>query len=230
MGGLILAGVMTDRALHQVPAENSFPYHARVRAASASMPEDIGDWRSQPVEVPTSAQKMLRSNVLISRQYTNQKTGAQASFLLVQCSDARDLSGHYPKNCYPNAGFTLAETQMPETLWNMFPADARPAPGDEVESLFKGGILYRFTQDTLEGTRTMWVFNLMVLPNGRTSPDMAGVNSIARDRRMRYFGAAEIQVITNVGMAHADRFRVINMLLGGARPLIDAIKRSGVVK
>ena len=58
---------------------------------------------------------------------------------------------------------------------------------------------------------------------------MNGVYSIARNRRMRYFGAAEIQVITNVGMPEADRSQVINMLLGGARPLIDAI-RSGVVQ
>jgi len=218
---MILAGVMTDRALFQVPAADSYPYHARVRDAAANMPVDIGDWHSKPVEVPTSAQKMLRSNVLISREYTNQKTGQQASFLLVQCSDARDLSGHYPANCYPNAGYTQAQCVADER--------AIPKSAADDTDLIAHGTDYKFTQDTLSGTRAMWVYNLMVLPDGRTAPGMDGVYSIARNRRMRYFGAAEIQVITNVGMAEADRSQIINLLLGAAGPLVDAI-RSGVVQ
>ena len=218
---MILAGVLVDRALFQVPAADSFPYHARVRDAAASMPEVIGDWRSKPVEVPTSAQKLLRSNVLISRQYTNPKTGQQASFLLVQCGDARDLSGHYPPICYPNAGYTLVEYAVDDRTVSGSSA------GDAV--LVARGTDYKFTQDTLEGTRAMWVYNVMVLPNGQTSPNMGGVDGIARNRRMRCFGAAEIQVITNVGMSEADRSQVINMLLDGAKPLVDAI-RSGVVE
>jgi len=213
VGGVILAGVGADRAMFQVPAADSYPYHARVRAAAAGMPEVIGDWTSKPVEVPTAAQKLLRSNVLISREYTNQKTRQVANFLLVQCGDARDLDGHYPPICYPNAGFTLAAVQPPK-------ADT---------DLAAPGTVYKFTQDTLNGTKAIWVFNLMVLPDGQTSPNMAGVDGIARNRRLRYFGAAEIQVITDIGMPEAERTQVINMLLAGAGPLVETI-RSGVVQ
>ena len=220
-GGMILAGVIVCRALFQVPVEDSYPYHARVREAAATLPEVIGDWRSTPVEVPTAAQKLLRSNVLISRQYANQKTGAQASFLLVQCSDAETLLGHYPPVCYPAAGYTLTESVL----------DDRTIAGSSAENapLVARGTDYRFIQQTLEGTREMWVYNLMVLPNGKTAPDMDGVGGIARNRRTRYFGAAEIQVITNAEMPKSDRNQVINMLLEGYQPLLDAI-RSGVVK
>jgi len=229
VGGLILAGVMADRAHYQVPAADSYPYHASVRAAAASMPADIGDWGSKAVEVPTGAQKLLRANVLISRQYTNKVNGVQASFLLVQCGDARDLSGHYPPVCYPNAGYTLADVIRPETAIAEFQAGSTNELTGEAPALYKAGTLYKFTQDTLEGTRAMWVFNLMVLPNGQTAPDMGAVDGIARDRKMRYFGAAEIQVITSVDLPERDRYQVTAVLLTGARPLIDAIRR-GVVQ
>ena len=221
VGVVILTGIVIDRALYQVPAADSYPYHAKVREAATLVPETIGDWKSKPVEVPTSAQKMLRSNVLISREYFNPKSGQQASFLFVQCSDARDLLGHYPAVCYPNAGYTLVAALPDERV---IPR-VRPSDSD-VAAL---GTNYKFTQETLnlKGSRAMWVYNVMILPNGLTASNMGGVDSIARNRRMRYFGAAEIQVITDVGMAEADRSHIINMLLESSKPLIDAI-RSGV--
>jgi len=103
--------------------------------------------------VPTAAQRLLRSNVLISREYTNEKTEERANFLLVQCSDARDLDGHFPPNCYRNAGYTLAP-------------DPKPDP-----DIVAPGTVYKFTQDTINGTRAMWVFNMYVAA-GR--PDGAG--------------------------------------------------------
>jgi len=212
-GGVILAGVTVDRAVFQVPAADSYPYHARIRQMAddpaTGMPKDIGDWHSKEVEVPTAAQRLLRSNVLISREYTNEKTEERANFLLVQCSDARDLDGHFPPNCYRNAGYTLAP-------------DPKPDP-----DIVAPGTVYKFTQDTINGTRAMWVFNMMVLPDGQTAPDMDGVDRIARSRRTRSFGAAEIQVITEVGMPDADRTKVVNLLVEKAGPLIDAIE-SGV--
>jgi hypothetical protein len=67
----------------------------------------------------------------------------------------------------------------------------------------------------------------MILPDGRTAPDMDSVDSIARDRRIRHFGAAQIQVVTDDTMSDSDREAVINVLLKGAREAIDAI-RTGV--
>jgi hypothetical protein len=74
---------------------------------------------------------------------------------------------------------------------------------------------------------SMKVFDLMILPNGQTAPDMNGVYTIARDRRQRYFGAAQIQILTNVAMSEEDRTQVIQTLLGSAQPVIEAI-RAGV--
>ena len=56
---------------------------------------------------------------------------------------------------------------------------------------------------------------------------MAGVNAIARDRHIRQFGAAQIQVVTDAEMSDQDRNDVIEVLLNGAEGVIDAI-RTGV--
>jgi len=46
---------------------------------------------------------------------------------------------------------------------------------------------------------------------------------------MRYFGAAEIQVLTDDSITSEERSEIVNMLLAAYKPMIDAI-RSGVVE
>ena len=60
--------------------------------------------------------------------------------------------------------------------------------------------MYNFKQSTLKGTKSVWVHNVMVLPDNQTARGMDGVYRIARNRRMRYFGAAEIQVSLSRGI------------------------------
>jgi hypothetical protein len=69
----------------------------------------------------------------------------------------------------------------------------------------------------------------MILPDNQTARDMDGVYRIARNRRMRYFGAAEIQVLTDDKVTSEERTEIVNVLLASYKPMIDAI-RSGVVE
>jgi hypothetical protein len=215
LAGVILAGVMVSRAALQIPEADSIPYHARVKQVEsnieASNAWDFGDWTSTKVDVPSEAQKLLRSNVLISRQYFNKKRNQSVNFLLVQCADARHLSGHFPPVCYPNSGYTSGTS--------------RPSGAD----INGEGMLYNFSQETLRGTRAITVYNIMVLPDNKTARDMDGIKRIARTRQLRSFGAAEIQVLTDANMPDEDRANVINLLLAHYKPLIDEI-RSGVVQ
>jgi hypothetical protein len=207
---LIVAGVKADRALFQVPAASSVEYHANIRKflEPDKLPTQIGEWTSRTVDVPTGAQKLLRSNALVSLEYSNPKMG-QVSFLLVQCGDARDLSGHWPPNCYPSAGYTQASSY------------------ETSGEISEPGTMYNFKQSTLNGTKSIWVYNLMVLPDNRTARGMDGVYRIARNRTMRYFGAAEIQVLTDDKFTPEERSKIVNMLLAAYKPMIQAI-RSGV--
>jgi hypothetical protein len=216
LGGLILAGVFVDRTVFQVPAANADAYHARVRQTVMAIPMEIGGWHGEDTPVPQSAQRLLRSNVVVSRRYGREKDSIKEyfSFLLVQCGDARDLLGHYPPNCYPATGYTLVSQERHD--W-------------PVDNLLAHGTTYQFTQDTLHGAKAIRVYDFMVLPDGETSPNLEGVYRVARNRRMRYYGAAQIQIITDVDMIEADRAEVINSMLDGAKAAINAIQ-SGVTK
>jgi hypothetical protein len=207
----LLGGVALDRQLLHVPSGNAEAYHLRVRAAAA-MPVYFDDWVSQDIPVLPAAVAMLRPNVVMERRYRNISTGLQADFLLVQCRDARDLIGHYPPVCYKANGFQQLSCEP----------DLR-----KIQNLPLNGTTYEFSSSKLAMKGSMKVFDLMILPNGQTAPDMNGVYTIARDRRLRHFGAAQIQILTDAAMSEGDRTRVIDTLVKSAKPVIDAI-RAGV--
>jgi hypothetical protein len=208
----LLGGVAADWHLFHGGVAGAEEYRRRVREAADAMPFRAGDWVSQDTPVLPAAQKLLRPNVIVSRRYQNLTSGLQASFLLVQCLDARDLIGHYPPNCYEANGYEMLRTE-PTTL------------RENSERI--DGMMYTFSSGKLAARGTIKVFDFMILPDGRTAPDMAGVNTIARDRHIRHFGAAQVQVVTDAGMSEQDRDEVIRVLLDGARGVIDAI-RAGV--
>jgi hypothetical protein len=212
MAGVILAGVVLDWRWYHGGLLGADDYHRRVRAAVEAIPFRAGDWMSQDTPVLPAAQELLRPNVILSRRYQNLASGLEASFLLVQCTDARDLLGHYPPVCYKANGFEQLA--------------AEPMTYDH-HSLRLDGTLYTFASANLAAHERIKVFDFMILPNGQTAPDMAGVNAIARDRHIRHFGAAQVQVVTDAELSDEDRDAVTRALLESARPAIDAI-REGV--
>jgi hypothetical protein len=209
---LLLGGVAIDWRLYHPEVAGAEQYHRRVREAIEAMPVASGDWVSEESPVPPSAQAMLRPNVILSRRYTNLSNGEHASFLLVQCLDARDLYGHYPPNCYKANGYVQTGAERRAYSYG----------NSRIE-----GTMYTFSSDKLAARGTIKVFDFMILPDDRTAPDMDGVNSIARDRRIRHFGAAQLQVVTDANMSDRDRERVTVLLLNGALGVIDVI-RTGV--
>jgi hypothetical protein len=212
MAGVLLAGVALDWRTYHGGLLGAEDYHRHVRAAVEAIPFRAGDWVSQDTPVLPAAQELLRPNVILSRRYQNFTSGLEASFLLVQCTDARDLLGHYPPVCYKANGYELL--------------DAEPATYDH-NSLHLEGKLYTFSSANLASHDQIKVFDFMILPNGLTAPDMAGVNAIARDRHIRHFGAAQVQVVTDAAMSDREREAVTRALLESARPAINAI-REGV--
>lgn len=176
--------------------------------AAEALPIHVGDWVSEDVPVTPSAIALLRPNVVMQRRYRNLATGLQASILLVQCRDARDLAGHYPPICYKANGYQMLSCQP----------DPRNIQGLQLEST-----TYEFSSPKLATMGAMKVFDFMILPNGRTAPDMKAVYALARDRHKRHFGAAQIQILTDTGMSEENRTKTIDTFLELARPVIDAI-------
>lgn len=185
-------------------------YHARVRAAAAAVPTTDGDWVGTDVPLPAEATDQLRPNVAVSRRYVNRTTGQAVTVLLVQCGDVRDIAAHYPPACYPGQGLTLAG-RAAVTLDGT-------GPGGRAVAATR----YTFDGDDLRrGGRTR-VDNFVILPDGRTQPDMAGL-----ERRigsgLRYFGAAQVQVVYRSDPGPAEQTATTERVLRAYRPVLDAI-------
>ncbi len=205
----VLLGVLgTFFRTASVSAEHTTRYHEHVRALTDTLPFSVGDWIGTSVETPASAVALLHPNVLVNRRYTNVRTGEVAHFLFVQCSDARDLLGHYPPKCYPGQGLIPG------------PAVAKDWHVGAVEI---PAMRYTFRKDDITSESEIVVDNFMLLPTGRFGRDMRAMDGVAKDRRLRLYGAAQVQVLTSASMSEESRDACFRSLVEPALPLFAAL-------
>jgi hypothetical protein len=193
--------------MFQKPAEAD-AYFKHVVTVAAATPTSFGSWVSLDAPVPPAAETMLRPNLTVSRRYTNLDTGQQATLLLVECSDARSLNGHYPPVCYPSSGFRKVAASSKD--W-------------DIDGLHIEGMIYTFSSARPEELSTMIIYDFMILPDGSTCRDMDGVEAIARNPRERQFGAAQLQILLDPSMPEDQREAIFRTLIHLHRPTIDAI-------
>jgi hypothetical protein len=204
-----LAGLTTDRALFHRAPQTANPYHARVRlVAAASTIKELGTWIGTDCPLPPAAVALLKPNVAVSRQYQDSITGRRVTFLLVQCSDARDLLGHYPPVCYVRQGWTLRDARPQDWL---------------VDALQVRGMHYEFTSGRIERPELVTVLNFMVLPQGTVCRDMEGVTLSAQHPGKKFFGAAQVQLVCDGAIAGAESEELVKLFVGAYRPLLDAV-------
>jgi hypothetical protein len=185
-------------------------HNERVQAlAEVSLTNSVGDWIGKVVPAPPAVVKLLRSNVLVARDYSNLRTRESASVLFVHCGDARDLLGHYPPACYPAHGQELKSAEPRD--WTI--------GGTTIT-----GMRYRFVSRAGPMAPDDVVDNFMVLPNGQFGRDMDMATRVSQDRTLRRFGAAEVQVVTSGEMSEERRDEVFRTLLEPALPLFKGIR------
>ncbi|HSI34999.1 MAG: exosortase-associated EpsI family protein [Phycisphaerae bacterium] len=209
---VVLVGVAVAERVSHIPPASAAAYHARVAAAFGAFPRTSGNWTSADRPVPEAARRLLRPNVILSRSYTNALTGRRCSVLLVHCSDARDLLAHYPPNCYPGHGWKQV-TAVP----------ARWEPTGAVGGAV-GGTVYEFSRGEFESAGGIAVGNVMILPDGRFSPDMEGVELAAADPVRRHFGVAQMQVIMDGGATDLERADLVTEMLALHAPLVRELQ------
>ncbi|HWB52542.1 MAG TPA: exosortase-associated EpsI family protein, partial [Tepidisphaeraceae bacterium] len=204
----LLGGATVDRSFRTEPADTA-PYHERIVKVADASPMRIGNWIGTNVATPEAAIKLLRPNVIVSKRYINYVTGEWANFLLVDCSDARDLQGHYPPICYPNQGWL----------------EMSHAPRDwHVGDLTLTGTQYEFmTKVPAEMSET--IANFMLLPGGKIGRDMDSVIDAAKNLQTRYYGAAQVQVIMDSSLSQERKDQIVDRLVGGYQNLINVIIR-----
>lgn len=207
----ILAGVVAENRTHIKPQDAS-AYHATVKARLEAWPRslrsgtpgspDEEEWNSiaPDPQIPEAAVQLLRPNALVSRHYVCvQDPAKNFDLLIVQCGEPSDMSGHYPRNCYPNNGQPLAREPVDRT-WQVG------------GSLIKG-VEYHFEARKF-GQPRLCVYDFFVLPGRGVVPDMQYVRRASADYRRRYFGAAQFQVLFSTDLPEATRDEIFATVIG----------------
>lgn len=190
---------------------DALPYHRRVADAAGTIPQRIGDWVGTDVEAPREAIKLLNPNVLRSKRYINDATNETATLLFVHCKDAGDMAGHYPARCYPTQGWLQVEREPKD--WH-------------IAGLTIQGSEYVFSLLRPEGAIRMVVDNFIIMPDGRTLRDIAGVYEAAADYKTHFYGAGQVQMLTDARMSASRRDEVFHELVGANMTFVEAV-RSG---
>lgn len=204
----LLGCLAAYRVRFQAPPQEADAYQRRVRDTAAQMPLQIGSWVGRDVPVTQGAVALLHPNVIISRQYTDMVSGRSVGFLLVQCSDARDILGHYPPICYVMHGWTGLDTRKHE--W-------------DVAGMRIWGMEYEYSKMSEEQSSHISVCDFMLLPDGRTCGDMDTVDNAAKSYRTRFFGAAQVQLECDVSIPASERDGIFEMVLQAAKPILNSI-------
>lgn len=186
-------------------------YQASIRAAAATIPTRLGSWVGQDVEVPVQAVDVLQPNVMLSRRYTNVENGMTAGLLFVHCGNAHHMAGHFPLRCYPARGWTLRSAQHRD--WN---AGGIRITGSEYTFHMDAGPDYPVEQSIV-------VVNCLLRPNGQILRDMDAMTRTIIGAGGAASGAGQLQVYFDASIPKAQRDAAIGQILGGCKPLIQAI-------
>jgi hypothetical protein len=205
---LLAAGLYAHMQQYQAAADAE-PYHERARAVVEDIPMRFGGWEGEEVPIPPAAGRLLRPNVMLSRQYRHMETGLWAALVVVHCRDPRDMAGHYPPNCYPGNGWM--QSGAPDEV--MCTVDETLYPLAE----------YRFSRTEHHRIATRLIYNLFVLPSAGVVTEMSEVRRATGDYRHRPFGAAQIQIIMDSSTPEAERQRILHDMVQVLTPVFDVL-------
>ena len=212
LGLLILLAVGLQRAVAMHRPKSMVLNHQHIKALAEAMPHRIGVWVGQDVTVPVQALTVLRPNVMLSRRYVNLENGNTAGFILVHCSDAHAMAGHFPVRCYGARGWDVQDSKARD--WRV---DGLPLTGME----------YTFSMKTerlgFEETRSIVVANCLFRPGGKVLRDMDAMVKSVIGAGGQASGAGQLQVYFDAAMPQKDRDAAIIELVAGYKDVIGAI-------
>lgn len=182
----------------------------QVQQAVNDIPYRLGDWVGEDLEVPVAAVELLHPNAILSRRFNRLAEGTSMHLLIVHCSDARDMQGHYPPICYPANGWIRVEDGLSgdTTSVNI---------GEESISLQ----IYNFRRlDEWGGERALRVFNYFLLPSGDTTIDLKVVSRLVERSAFSVQGVAQVQLVMAGEMDFNDALEAVEDLLIQTSPYL----------
>jgi hypothetical protein len=215
MAAALAAGLFLQmKSYAAIDTTQTVSFHAAVRQALDQIPYRIGDGENQfdgeDKQPPAAAGKLLRPNGRIFSRLYRSASGRWATVVLVPCMDSRDMSGHYPPNCYRGSGWMQEDAPIERdfAIWG------RQVPLAE----------YAFSRPEL-GRPIRWVvYDTFVLPAGGFVTRMSAVQDASGDYRTRPYGAAQIQVIFDGATPEPERFEIMRTLLAPFATVIDRLQ------
>lgn len=205
---LVAAAAAVENASHPT-SRDADEFHASVRQAIERIPMQIGEWSGTDIPLPGAAQALLQPNATIARRYIHEPTGLSASLLVIQCRDTRDMSGHYPPNCYPGQGWLEATPVRLDTT--------------SIAGLTIPIAVYHFEKRAFDRRSGLEIHDFFVLPRRGLASDMASVRKSAADHLRRHLGAAQVQILFDAGTDRAVKDEVVSLFLAEVLPMIDAM-------
>ena len=209
---VVLAGMS-----HALPNRSQFDPQAEIRQAEVTeavraAPRLIGPWVGEDEQVSPQAQELLRPNALLSRTY-RRPGGPRIHVLLVHCSDARDMIGHYPPVCYPSSGWIAAPTEGPDDDRIVFAGRTLPVR------------VYRFRRLRDQGQdEQIRIFSAFVLPDGTVTPLIDDINQQSQRLAVSVQGVAQLQVVTSGRLDRAEAVEAASEVLRGMGDLFAALR------
>lgn len=206
----VLVGGLVFQMRSFAVADDTTGFHAGVKAAVEAIPFRLGDWEGVESTLPEAAGQLLHPNATLARTYHDSQSTAWAKLVLIHCKDTRDMSGHYPPNCYRGSGWTQSgpPTVQDVGVWG------RTVPIAE----------YEFTRSELHGSIDWRIYDFFVLPLGGFVTNMSEIYKASGDYRTRPYGAAQIQVIMDAAIPPPERERILRAMLEPLGPVIDRLQ------
>lgn len=203
------------------------PYHAKAAAAVKAIPLQIGPWIGKEQKPQKGVIEVLQPNAIRNIQYLDPRAtvlsgpGQQLWLSVVQTKRSADMLGHFPPNCYPAFGDTLAQQKY--RTWFV----ATPSAGGP-RQMGITGVEYQFDSVINGKTYRRIVYNFMVAPGRGILSDMKMLEEAAEDYEQRYRGAAQFQVVfrslAGQELGEAERDETFATLMRECAPAIDLFK------
>jgi len=184
-------------------------YFLRVRESIDAIPWRIGGWNGKEVPPTPGARRLLRPNVIVQRQYTDEQ-GRVVAMLIVHCGNVRDMDGHYPPICYPGLGWRLEGTSE-RTI------------GTGRESLPATDYSFTRREDGLESS--LLVTDFFVLPSAE-QPVHARIDAVraaSRSAAIAGLGSAQIQFVSSHPFEETEWSEILKQFASELSFVIDEI-------
>lgn len=180
-----------------------------VKQAVMQVPYRVGRWESARIEVPVAAVELLHPNAILSRRFEPIDGGPSIGLLLVHCTDARDMRGHYPPICYPSAGWELISSSSDSLTLRQ---DAVPVA------------VYTFSRFSEIGVETrIRILNVFVLPDGSLTPEMDDIGTLADRWAVSSSGVAQLQIVSPLTIDDETALTLASELLEALPDLLRSL-------